>query len=265
MHFVLVTGASQGFGQALCVELAKVLKTADFALVARGAEGLKKTAALIRPLLSNESTVHSYAVDLGDLDHIESSVGEVLTQVVPSKYERAFLINNAGMIGEQVDVRDYSLKSLKLNVDFSITSTIYLTAQFISKFAPVAKNVSSAGSKKTTVVNVSSLAALQPFNSWGQYCLCKAARDMAHRSIASEEKELGSGVRTLSYAPGPMDTAMTQAVRESDAPLSKVFKDMHTNGKMVDTYGSARKLAGLLLKDEFESGAHIDFFDVPDM
>jgi NAD(P)-dependent dehydrogenase (short-subunit alcohol dehydrogenase family) len=34
------------------------------------------------------------------------------------------------------------------------------------------------------IVNVSSLAAIQPFDSWGIYCTAKAAREMFHRVIA---------------------------------------------------------------------------------
>lgn len=51
---------------------------------------------------------------------------------------------------------------------------------------------------RRTVVNISSLCALQPFRSWGLYCTSKAARDMMFKVLALEEPD----VRVLSYSPG---------------------------------------------------------------
>ena len=42
--------------------------------------------------------------------------------------------------------------------------------------------------------------------------LGKAARDMYHAALAAENERLPA-VRVLSYAPGPLDTAMQAAVR----------------------------------------------------
>ena len=39
---------------------------------------------------------------------------------------------------------------------------------------------------KADIINVSSLAAVQPFATWGVYCMGKAARDMAHANVAAE-------------------------------------------------------------------------------
>ena len=39
------------------------------------------------------------------------------------------------------------------------------------------------------VINISSLAALQPFVSWGNYCAGKAARDAMFKVLALEESE----------------------------------------------------------------------------
>ena len=40
-----------------------------------------------------------------------------------------------------------------------------------------------------TVINISSLAALQPFVTWGNYCAGKAARDALFKVLALEESE----------------------------------------------------------------------------
>ena len=43
-----------------------------------------------------------------------------------------------------------------------------------------------------TVINISSLAALQPFASWGNYCAGKAARDAMFKVLAVEEDDAAS-------------------------------------------------------------------------
>ena len=40
-----------------------------------------------------------------------------------------------------------------------------------------------------TVINITSLAALQPFVTWGNYCAGKAARDAIFKVLALEEEE----------------------------------------------------------------------------
>ena len=44
-----------------------------------------------------------------------------------------------------------------------------------------------------------------------------------------------------------------------DASLQPSYKQ-----RALDPMDSARKLVQLLLKNDFESGAHVDFYDLPD-
>ena len=71
-----------------------------------------------------------------------------------------------------------------------------------------------------SVVNVSSLCAVQAFESWGIYCAGKAARDMYHAVLAQELSKrsgdnTGSKILVLNYAPGPLDTDMQKEIRLS--------------------------------------------------
>ena len=45
---------------------------------------------------------------------------------------------------------------------------------------------------RKTIINISSLAALQPFVTWGNYCAGKAARDTLFKVLALEENERDS-------------------------------------------------------------------------
>jgi sepiapterin reductase len=76
------------------------------------------------------------------------------------------------------------------------------------------------------VVNVSSLSAVQAFDSKGIYCAGKAAREMYHAVLAQElanqaavtvEGSAGGisarKMLVLNYAPGPLDTDMQKELR----------------------------------------------------
>eukprot|EP00611_Tribonema_gayanum_P030213 TRINITY_DN832_c0_g1_i3.p1 TRINITY_DN832_c0_g1~~TRINITY_DN832_c0_g1_i3.p1 ORF type:complete len:330 (-),score=142.19 TRINITY_DN832_c0_g1_i3:554-1543(-) len=112
------------------------------------------------------------------------------------------------------------------------------------------------------VVNISSLAAVKPFPTWGAYCAGKAARDMFHAALAAEHR--ASQLRVLSYAPGPLDTDMQARIRAADgcAPeLRAFFATMQRDGALVDPGESAARCVRLVREGGWESGAHVDFFD----
>nr|XP_031532353.1 sepiapterin reductase [Vicugna pacos] len=134
----------------------------------------------------------------------------------------------------------------------NLTSMLCLTSSILKAF-PKSPGLSR------TVVNISSLCALQPFKGWALYCAGKAARDMLFQVLAAEDPS----VRVLSYAPGPLDTDMQQLARETsvDPDLREKLQELKTKGKLVDCRVSAQKLLSLLQKDEFKSGAHVDFYD----
>ena len=92
------------------------------------------------------------------------------------------------------------------------------------------------------------------------YCVSKAAMDMFFKCLAAEETD----VRVLNYAPGPLETNMATILSEKvcEESTKKFFKESLSNGTIIQPRDSVKKLMWLLNKDEFESGAHIDFYDV---
>ena len=65
------------------------------------------------------------------------------------------------------------------------------------------------------------------------------------------------GLKVLNYAPGPMQTDMMREIR-----TEAEYEDDRKNGRLLDPKTSAEKCVKLVLGGRFESGAHIDFFDV---
>ena len=88
------------------------------------------------------------------------------------------------------------------------------------------------------------------------------------RALAEEQKKATHGrvVRALNYAPGPMDTNMQKEIRENprvDRGVQEYFISLKNNNQLVDAEVSANKLFKLLNEGSFESGSHVDFFDLP--
>ena len=127
-----------------------------------------------------------------------------------------------------------------------------------------------------TIVNVSSLAAVTPaFPGMGIYSAGKAARDRYHTLLARQEDDDDDDEEStttttpvvirpkyLNYAPGPLTTDMTQRLRTSTETLSDGFRSQFDPENLVDPRESARKLLDLLETDDFESGSHIDYYDL---
>jgi sepiapterin reductase len=176
-------------------------------------------------------------------------------------YSRALLINNAGSLGELTPVDSISsLATLQSAIDFNVTSAMWLTSQFVKHFATAA---SASGNEPNVVINVSSLAAIKPFETWGIYCAGKAARDMFTATLALEQSADNTW-KTLNYSPGPLDTVMQEEIRNStgcNAQHRETFKSMHTQGQLVDPAVSAEKCIAIVLQNKYTSGSHVDYYD----
>lgn len=192
--------------------------------------------------------------DLGAQDGLQRLLGALRELPRPEGLQRVLLINNAGTLGDVskgfVDLADPA--EMNSYWGLNLTSMLCLTSSILKAFPD------SPGLHRT-VVNISSLCAVQPFKGWTLYCAGKAAREMMFQVLAAEEPS----VRVLSYAPGPLDTDMQQLARETsgDPDLRKRLQELKKKGELVDCKVSAQKLLSLLQKDTFKSGAHIDFYE----
>ncbi|XP_067835461.1 sepiapterin reductase-like [Heptranchias perlo] len=254
----IITGASRGLGRSLARVVAPRLGPGSrLVLVARSGDRLRElerelAGAALPGAGLRISRVEADLSGEEGLQRVLSSVTSGQDQGQPP--ERLLLINNAGSLGDiskfVVDFTKPAEVSGYLALNF--TSAVCLTASVLKAF-PKRENL------LRTVINVSSLCAIQPFKSWSLYCAGKAAREMMFRVLAAEEPD----VRVLNYAPGPLDTEMQEKARSesADPELRQAFTSMHQNGRLVDCRDSAGKLVDILVRDEFESGAHVDYYD----
>ncbi|KAJ1527719.1 hypothetical protein ONE63_007678 [Megalurothrips usitatus] len=256
--FCVLTGASQGIGRRFAIEFGRKFAGGSvFLLLARNAQGLLETRAKV--LEANPGiTVVCTPSDLAKEDApafkkiIESSLSEA--KVSPGDFQVAFIVHNAGSLGnvgqsvsELNEVEQWN-EFLALN----ITSTSVLNSEFLKVFP-------QGSVPNRTVVNVTSLCAVQPFCSMGQYCVGKAAREMFFKVLAEEDPSLN----VLSYSPGPVDTDMTVTIinNTKDVKTRQAFIEMKEKKTIVTCEQTTEKVIQVLANKKYTSGQRVDYFD----
>ena len=255
-------------------------------LISRSELLLRETAQLVeeRGLGLISATCHE--IDLSDLDTLDEKLQAVLESLSgAARYHSCWLINNAGSLGPLGLASAFSgastMKELRQAVDFNLTSAIWMSSQFTHTFLTPSAAADSITTQSpfVRIVNISSLCGIEPFSTMSVYCAGKAGREMFHRVLANEHsidsatanQQHGSNqkqkqiFKTLNYAPGPCDTEMTDILADSsllDVNLHKFFVTSKREGNLVRVEDTATKLIQIMKSDEFESGAHIDYFDV---
>ncbi|XP_077334202.1 sepiapterin reductase-like isoform X1 [Lithobates pipiens] len=250
----VITGASRGFGRSLAWELCpRVAPGSSLLLVARTEQSLCILAEELT-LQYPEIGVKWVAADLGTADGVKKTIQAAKELNGRDAAQRILIVNNAGSLGDItksfVDFTD------PLEVDryfsFNVSSTLCLTSSLLKIFP-------GRPGLQRLVVNLTSLAAQQPFKSCTLYCAGKAAREMMFKVLAEEEKD----VQVLNYSPGPLDSAMQEQMRRHTAdPDARLhFIHLQESGQLVDCQVSAKKMLDILQGDTFISGKPVDFFD----
>jgi len=261
---VLVTGASRGLGRAFSQELSASLNPGSVIyLTARSKAKLDETAASITDKSGNLQ-VRTFEIDheTAGIDVYHDMMKSLNEGAVVSNgaFESAVIIHNAGSIGGQnglTIVRDFQDKDeIDKYCSLNYTSPAILNSAFMKHFKS-----GDVISPKMTVINISSLCGVQPWQTYGHYCAIKAARNMLFKVMALEEEE---SVKVLNYAPGPVDTQLVHSVM-ADPNLHPSIRDGYR--KMMDEKTilkpeqSAKKLVQVLNENKFESGQHVDYYD----
>jgi NAD(P)-dependent dehydrogenase (short-subunit alcohol dehydrogenase family) len=184
MPTAIVTGASRGLGLAL----ARALAERGWRLVidAREAGPLQDAAAE----LAQATDVAALTGDVADPEHREALLAAAGGPV-------DLLVNNASVLGPspQPFLADYPLDVLEHVYRVNVLAPLALIQLALPQLP--------AGAR---ILNVSSDAAVEPYEGWGGYGSSKAALDQLTAILAVERHD----VRVYSVDPGDMNTRLHQ-------------------------------------------------------
>jgi NAD(P)-dependent dehydrogenase (short-subunit alcohol dehydrogenase family) len=201
--YALITGASQGLGLQLAIAFAQE-GVAGVAIVARGAELLKKARRLIQDV-TPETKVLAITADLGQPQDIERVIATTLNEF---QGRLDILVNNASAIGPSPMpfLLDYPLEDFR-NV---------LNTNLIAPFLLIKKVLPAMIENDGSIINVTSDAGVTGYPGWGAYGISKFGLEGLSQTWAAELAD--SKVRVNWVDPGNMNTAMHRAAEPEEDP-----------------------------------------------
>jgi sepiapterin reductase len=259
-HLVVVSGASRGIGRGIVQAYAEQLTSnaelfISFVFIGRNGEEMEKLAYELQKDYGDRLSILVIIVDLMEKKCIEKVEKEWIHSF--KDIDKAILINNSGNLGIwHSNFSEFSEIEFQNYFHLNLISFCALTSSFIQQISHITlKDV-------CIIVNISSLWAIEPCAGFSLYCSGKAARDMLMKVIAKEQE--GKGIKTLNYAPGPVDTLMQTEIRafEGNKQVQDWAMESKAKGSLVCVNDTCRKLIKLLRENNFESGSHIDYYDI---
>jgi NAD(P)-dependent dehydrogenase (short-subunit alcohol dehydrogenase family) len=184
MPVAIITGASRGLGLALSRALAQ--RGWRLVLDARGVDPLQQAARELGAL----TDVRAIAGDVSDPSHRHA-----LVQAAGERVD--LLVNNASLLGPspQPSLADYPLGELERVYRVNVVAPLALAQEVLPLL-----------SEGGCIINVTSDAAVEPYEGWGGYGSSKAALEQLTAILAAERPDL----RVYAVDPGDMRTQMHQ-------------------------------------------------------
>jgi len=182
MQTAILTGASRGLGLAL----GRALIERDWRIVvdARGAGALETEWAGI----PNATAIPGDVRDPAHRRALVEAAGDGID----------LLVNNASLLGPspQPPLSRYPLHELRHVYEVNVTGPLGLVQLALPRLSDGAR-----------ILNITSDAAVEPYDGWGGYGSSKAALEQLTAILAAEHPEL----RIYAVDPGDMNTQMHQA------------------------------------------------------
>jgi 3-oxoacyl-[acyl-carrier protein] reductase len=221
----VVTGASQGIGEAIAVELSRA--GAEVILVDIQEEKLEDVARRIR---DNKGNAYTFCADVSRMEQVK----EVVEKIIQDHQKVDYLINNAGITRDRLLMRMNeeewdAVLAVNLKGVFNFSKTL-IRNMMNNRFG--------------RIVNISSVVGQIGNPGQCNYSASKAGVIGFTKSLAREVASRGITVNAI--APGYIDTPMTKDLSES---VKKAFIDL-IPAKRFGTVEEIAHVAKFLLSDE---------------
>ncbi|MBW4622957.1 MAG: glucose 1-dehydrogenase [Cyanosarcina radialis HA8281-LM2] len=231
----LVTGSSQGIGQAIAIRLAE--EGASVVINYRSSpEGAEETLHKVQAAGGNcymAQCPKKGAIVRADLSSV-SEARELVRESIEQFGKLDILVNNAG-IQKNEDFLDISEADYDQVLDVNLKGVFFTTQAFVKHL----KETDRPGK----VINISSVHEELPFPHFTAYCASKGGLKMMMRNLAVELAPLGVTINNV--APGAIATPINQELLNDKEKLNAVLKNIPLSrlGKPEDVAGLVSFLA----------------------
>ena len=235
---IIITGGNKGIGYGL----AKEYHSNGYRVISIARNSIEKLYSL-----------EQYQSDLSDIGSIEACMIKIFSHLDQNTTQSITLVNNAGNLGPVDTIEHLSPSEIEYAIQVNLTAPLILNSLFI-KFLKDWKC-------KKQIFNISSGAAINPYESWVMYCSSKAGLDMMTKVISKEQKDLKNGVSVVSIYPGIVDTDMQAEARNTPKEKFKSvqrFIDFYEKGELFTPKQVAEKIYRLDSLGELKNGRILD-------
>jgi len=240
----IVTGGGRGIGFAIAYQLGK--DGYNIVILGRSPEESYKENL---DLIAREGINYLYIQ--GSIDKAEDRQ-RCLEETIKKFNRIDVLVNNAGVAPKvRADLLEMTEESFDRVVGINTKGTMFMT-QLVAKHMLKQEMV---GSKRGTIVNISSCSAVVSSINRGEYCVSKAGIAMLTKLYA--DRLAGESIYVYEVRPGVIETEMTAAVKEKyDALIEQGVFPIKRWGKPEDVAG----VVSALCSDKFLycTGIYID-------
>jgi 3-oxoacyl-[acyl-carrier protein] reductase len=223
---ILITGSGSGLGRAMAIRLAE--EGCNIILNGRTESKLVETEKML-----NKYSINSLikAGDVSDSDFVSSMISEIVTDMK----ELHCVINNAGIGGIGIPILEISEESMQKVMDINFKGA-WLVSKYAAKAMIVQRRLKPLRGK---IINVSSIAGLEPMPGIGIYSCSKAAMISLTKVLA---KELAPTITANAICPGYHITPMYN----NDPNLIQNFWNLINMKPLLRRVGTAEDVTGVI-------------------
>ena len=225
----IVTGASQGIGKTISLELSK-----NGAFVYCISRNKKAIESVVNSIINNGGQSSSYACDISDSDNFKN----IIEKIVKKHNKIDILVNNAGVTNDALLMR-MSNEQWDQVIDTNLKGAFTCTKSVLRYMM---KN------KYGRIINITSIVGLTGNAGQANYAASKAGLIGMTKSIA---KEVASrGITANCIAPGWIKTSMTDILTEE-------VKNQFLSQIPIGRIGSANDIANTVIFLASEEAGYI--------
>jgi 3-hydroxy acid dehydrogenase / malonic semialdehyde reductase len=206
MKYILITGATAGFGEAT----ARMFAENNWNLIITGRRA-ERLAQLKSELAHFPIAIETLCFDVRDERQVNEAI-QSLSEMVKNNIQ--ILVNNAGLAVGRSPIADGLTDDWNRMIDTNIKGLLYVTKAVV----PILQKNGSGH-----IVNLGSIAGKEVYAGGNVYCATKHAVDALSRSMRIDL--VNDGIKVTNIAPGAAETEFSLVRFKGDEATAKSVYD----------------------------------------